>query len=143
MVMDNLNIVNGSLDKSTKKLDALRYMFIEKAELMATDNGFIANGVETKNLYQDGNANILIGYYKEGTTFVTHCHNDSIEYLIITKGTILIKMGGGIRIMHKGECAAIGIGVEHSVTATEDSELLAICVPPETAYSIGAMTCLK
>jgi quercetin dioxygenase-like cupin family protein len=68
-----------------------------------------------------------------------HVHEQSTEYLIVTRGSLLLNIEGrNVRVVAVGECASIPPGIEHSsYPMTEDTEFVYVCVPrdygiPET-----------
>ena len=63
----------------------------------------------------------------------THVHKDSREYLIVTRGSILLNIDGrDVRVVHEGECCAVEAGVRHhSKPLTDDTKLVYICIPED------------
>ena len=130
---------NGKIDKVNKKLDLFKNLFsmdIKNTDLMR-DNYLSLNNIEIRSIYQDDTLNIVVGLYKfDKTTFHEHVHENSVEYLIVTKGEFLVKFGNNTsRELKRGDLAVIKQNEKHTVIALEDnSEMFAICIPPEKAY---------
>lgn len=136
-IVDSLKKSNGLIDRATNRMENLKYLFRSTTSVEPAKDGFNVQNVSIKTVYQDANTNIVVGKQAGNCVYPTHSHIDSTEYLIVTKGVVLIKINDVPRIMKRGECAAIGVGMDHSVTSLEDSEVIAVCVPPEQAYNIG------
>ena len=129
------------VDNVAEKAEAINCMFGCKTEnITPRYGGFgIANGaVEILTVFQTEDITVTRGVWaKKGDAFPIHCHKESIEYLIVTKGKFCVKFNDGVgsRILGRGECASIPLGMQHSSIAMEDgSEMFAVCVPPERAY---------
>lgn len=62
-----------------------------------------------------------------------HIHKDSIEYLIVVKGSIILNVDGrDIRVVREGECCAVPAGSTHfSKPMSDDTKLAYICVPED------------
>lgn len=60
-----------------------------------------------------------------------HIHPGAVEYLIVTKGSLLINIAGkNLRIVHVGECCAFPENIAHYSTPLEDeTEMIYITVP--------------
>ena len=62
-----------------------------------------------------------------------HVHHNSIEYLIVVKGSIILNINGrNIRIVKEGECCVVEPGSLHySKPLTDDTKLAYVCVPSD------------
>jgi len=62
-----------------------------------------------------------------------HVHPESIEYLIVIKGSILLNIDGmDTRIVKEGGCASIEEGVKHFSRPLESgTKLIYVCVPKD------------
>ena len=62
-----------------------------------------------------------------------HIHKNSIEYLIVVKGSIILNVDGrDIRVVREGECCAVPAGSMHfSKPMSDDTKLVYICVPED------------
>ena len=62
-----------------------------------------------------------------------HIHPESKEYLIVTKGILLLNINGkDVRTVECGECAVIPAGTLHySSPLTSDTEIAYVCVPKD------------
>ena len=142
-ILDSLKKHNHILDSISRRLDDLSCFFSNDRNLCieTIPDGFMVSGVTIENIYQDGNTNIVKATYKKGAVYPMHSHKNSIEYLIITKGKLVFTLGGKIKTLEKGDYEYIDSGIDHSQTASEDSELFAICVPPEKIYTVEGIKC--
>lgn len=146
-ILDVLSANNVTLDKVAQRLDSLRLLFSEAQEekLTLTVDGFIySDTVKAKTIYQNEDVTVTIGEWAlNGDVWPEHKHEGSLEYLIVTKGKIILTVGNVTRVMKKGECASLPIGVVHSAAAVEDgTSLIGICIPPEKAYLMETLQCL-
>ena len=140
-ILESLTKSNGVLDKITKRLDILKNLFENTPVVLIApqEDGFVlANSIEAHTIYNNGNSSITTGMWKKaGDLWPEHSHKESIEYLIVESGKFMVRIGDIPRVVYKGECVSMQIGVRHSVTALEDnSSMLGICVPPERAYCL-------
>jgi quercetin dioxygenase-like cupin family protein len=62
-----------------------------------------------------------------------HIHPDSVEYLIITKGRLLINMmNQNLKILGEGECVSIPARTPHySVPMEDDTQMIYVTVPKD------------
>ena len=62
-----------------------------------------------------------------------HIHENSNEYLVVTKGRLLLHINNkAVRVLEEGECASVPKGTLHfSQPLTPDTELAYICVPKD------------
>jgi quercetin dioxygenase-like cupin family protein len=145
--VDSLRSSNTRLDAVNKRLDNLKLLFNMAPidDLQVVSAGFTSKGIDGLTVFQNEDATVTLGTWKfKSTIWPDHCHSDSLEYLIVTRGTVLVRFGEASRIMGRGECAAIPRGLKHSVQALEDdSQILGVCIPPEIAYLTGEITCPK
>ena len=144
-ILEKLTENNHILDNVTKRLDSLQSLFdhTPKEYIKPEPDGFLlSDSIEAHTVYQSEDVSVTKGiWHKEGDVWPEHCHKDSVEYVIVTHGTFLLKIEGMPRIMRKGECASIGLGVRHSVTAIDgESRMLGICIPPEKCYLVDKIT---
>ena len=63
-----------------------------------------------------------------------HIHENSIEYLIVVRGSILFNVGGrDLRVIKEGEIGVVPANqVHHSKPLTDDTKLVYVCVPKDT-----------
>lgn len=147
-IIESLTKNNKTLDGITSRLDSLKILFDSTPvkNIAAKPHGFeLSTTIEASSIFQTKDVTVTEGIWTHaGDFWPDHAHSDSIEYLIITRGKVLLKIEGVPRIMVKGDCASLPIGVRHSVTAIEDdSRILGICVPPELAYCVEDKECQK
>ena len=138
ILLDKLQTTSDSMDKTFARLSRLGIMFKQKENITTTGDGFsIDNDIEIKTIYEDAFCNITnCIWHKAHKLYPLHCHNDSFEYLTVTNGSFLVSFGSASRIVKKGECVSLPTSVQHSVMSLEDeSSMLALCIPPEKAYS--------
>jgi mannose-6-phosphate isomerase-like protein (cupin superfamily) len=126
------------IEKATNRLDCLATLFNAPESKFTTKNGGFCyeDNIEASTVFQTEDTTVTLAIWKKAqAVYPVHCHKDSVEYLMVIKGSFLLKFGGAVRIMSKGECASIPAGVDHTVTSLEgDSQMLAVCIPPEIAY---------
>lgn len=141
--MDKLESAGERIDKVSLRMDALKAMFDPEEttdkRIEHTVFGFVINGkVSLETIYQNEDTTISIAKHQEiDTSYPKHIHAYSLEYLIVTRGRFTIRIDGGLRVMERGACATIPKGVEHTLVAMDDnSEMIAICIPPEKAYKL-------
>ena len=130
------------LDAVNFRLDILKAFFNStNIKIDVTKTGFNYNDtIEVTSIHESKELQILKTFYhKKDIVYTDHKHVDSIEYLIVAKGQIAVRMGRDIvRVVNQGECASIPIGLVHSVVAlVDETELWVICIPPEFAYAKG------
>ena len=133
---------NLKIDAVNKRLDALGHMLVNSAVIKKfvpkfAGFNFADNSIEVTTVFQTDNVTVTLGiYHKKNIEYPEHCHKDSVEYLIPMKGSFLVKFDNkNTATISKGENVLMQIGCLHTCTALEDeSELLAICIPPEVAY---------
>jgi quercetin dioxygenase-like cupin family protein len=130
-------------DNVSLRLDALQSLFKgdRTVKLQLTENGFFTNPtVSLTTILQTSEMTVSLACFaRKGDKYGFHSHVDSLEYLIVSKGTFLIVVAGTPRVMVKGECCSMPKGMLHSGEALEDdTQVLAVCVPPEPAYVIGS-----
>jgi quercetin dioxygenase-like cupin family protein len=133
---------NLKIDAVNKRLDALGHMLVNSSAVTKfipkfAGFDFAEHSIEVTTVFQTENITVTLGiYHIKNVEYPEHCHKESIEYLIVMKGVFLIKFGKGSRIISKGECVSLDIDCLHTCTALEnESEIIAICVPPELAYT--------
>ena len=132
---------NLKIDAVNKRLDALGQMLVNSSIVRKfvpkfAGFNFADDSIEVTTVFQTDNVTVTLGiYHKKNIEYPEHCHNESIEYLIPMKGKFLVKFDGLQAIISKGENVRLEIKCIHTCVALEDeSELLAICIPPEKAY---------
>jgi mannose-6-phosphate isomerase-like protein (cupin superfamily) len=140
-VLESLLRNNKLLDNVSDRLDGLRSMFGGDVAggLKAVYNGFvIAEEIDNITIFEDDLCNLQHSVYKSTlVTYPYHSHKDSTQYLICVKGSFIVMLDGTPRVLGRGECVSIPIGMSHSVRALEDnSSMIAINVPPEKAYKL-------
>ena len=137
-ILEQLVKSNISIDKTNRRLAALKVLFdIENGDLEVEKNGFnISKYAEANCLFENPDVNVTLGVWKKDkVTWPNHSHANIEEYLIVTRGRFILHLDEAVRIMERGECARIPVGVVHSVISLEDdSQMLGICIPPESAY---------
>ena len=138
-ILDNLVSNNQILDVVSNRLDRLNTMFFTAGpgDIATTSDGFVVKeNMKCVTIHQDEDVTIILAEWAlKGDRWPAHKHNESIEYIVVTSGSLSIKIGGTPRIMKKGECASIPLGVVHICDALEDNtRVVGICIPPEKAY---------
>lgn len=147
MILERLNTNNRILDVVNKRLDNIKTLFdgVPAEDFTPTMDGFVySETVKAKTIFQTDDTTVTVGEWtKNGDLWPDHSHKDSVEYLIVIRGTFLLKIDEIPRIMKKGECASLPVGVKHSCTSLEDgSSIIGICIPPEKAYLVETLQCL-
>ena len=134
MLLDGINSVLDSLQKTNGKLATLNSL-LEAGEAKLFNGKLNFNKVEIKTIHAE-RASISIGIWKkQGDRYPNHVHENTIEYLICTKGSFGLSLPHGYRIINYKDCASIPENMIHSVVALEDdSEMIGICVPSDEAY---------
>ena len=144
-VLDKLRESNLKIDVVNERLDALSLMLVNSSDLKYMTPkyaGFIYdNSIDITTMFQSNTTTITLGvWHKKSQIYPEHSHKDSIEYLICLNGSFSVKFSFCNRIVKKGECVSLPVNVIHSCTSLEDeSEMLAICIPPEKAYLINGV----
>jgi len=139
-IMDNLKTTNKRIDRVNTRLDTIKILYaMSNGSIVETIDGVLLNeDINISDLLSNRHVSVTHVVYKKGNKhYPAHCHEKSVEYLIVTKGKLFIRFQEGFsRVVLRGECVAIPIGCSHSGYALEDgTELIAICVPPEPAYN--------
>src|SRR5574343_20581 len=141
--IEKINASNIKIDAVNKRLDALRKMLIDKSrfnEIIPNLLGFdISSDTSIVTVFQNDDITITYGEWKNSNSvYPSHCHSESLEYIICITGKLLIKFGDNEQesiIISKGECFKIPIGMRHSCKSLDmNTSVIAICVPPEEAY---------
>lgn len=93
-------------------------------------------------LYQQDDCSIgFVTYINGGTPTILnipdHEHTDSLQYIVVVKGSVLMKIGDScVRTMKEGECAAIKIGEAHkTIPLTDDAKIAFICIPKDHHFN--------
>jgi quercetin dioxygenase-like cupin family protein len=142
-ILERLHSNSRMFDNVSLRLDALQHLFRgdRSVELQPTETGFYLNkDVSLTTVFQTEDTTVSLAVFThKGVHFGFHKHNLNVEYVIVTRGSFMINIAGTCRLMKRGECAAFPKGVVHSGESMEDdTQVLAICVPPEPAYVIGS-----
>lgn len=145
-ILESLRANNTLLDVISERLDRINGLFggTTKDHLSTTHSGFvIGDEIEAKTVFQNEDVTVTIAqHYPKGSTWPIHKHDDSLEYLIVFRGSFLYQIDGIPRVMKKGDCASIARGVSHSCVALEDEScVMGICIPPEKAYLVEDFQC--
>jgi mannose-6-phosphate isomerase-like protein (cupin superfamily) len=94
-------------------------------------------------IYQKEDCSIgFVDYTKEvnktDDSIPLHQHISSIHYIIVIKGSVLLKLINHkeiTRVMKTGECAAIPPGLNHKTIPLEaDTKIFFICIPQDYNY---------
>ena len=141
-LLENLVESNKRLDNVHLRLAGISSLLgLALEQVTPLDRGAYIDGnigVDIVTVFQTEESTILYGIWKKANScYPDHFHGESLEYLIVDKGRFTVKTAFGFRVLSKGDCMSLPIGVGHSVTSLEDdSRLMAICIPPEPAYKI-------
>lgn len=67
-----------------------------------------------------------------------HVHLESNEYLIVTKGSLLLTIDGiVVRVVKEGECCSVPMGSSHySKPISSDTEFIYVCVPKDKSIPL-------
>jgi mannose-6-phosphate isomerase-like protein (cupin superfamily) len=104
------------------------------------------DAIKVTRLYECGALVIVYAVFAKDAIYPFHNHDNSAEHFVCVHGKLQVKisqmdldgnMEEIIKILEPTECMTIPIGLEHSVFALEQSEVVAICIPPELAYCKG------
>jgi len=94
-------------------------------------------------LYQEEDCSVgFVDYRKklkeDKENIPLHQHFDSIQYIIVVKGSVLLKLLNNheiTRVMKVGECASIPLGINHkTIPLEEDSKIFFICIPKDSKF---------
>ena len=99
----------------------------------------IGNGAGVvKSLYTNHISVNITNYKLKGAVYPSHCHNESQQIIICTKGALVVTFGNmNSRSLHPGEVAVLKPKELHSIqTIEDDSETIDVCVPKEPAYQL-------
>jgi mannose-6-phosphate isomerase-like protein (cupin superfamily) len=145
-ILFSLTSNNKIFDKIASRLDSLKILFKDDPEeIKPQPFGFtLDDSIVAATVYQTDDVTVTKGIWLHANVdWPLHCHVDSAEYLIVTAGSFLVNINGVEKILAKGECQVVPLGVKHSVRSLEDnSKMLGICIPPEIAYLAEDPTCL-
>lgn len=121
----------GILDSIRKKQVTIDRLL--KEGRLEFGKGGISNKWQLEPLYQKEDCTIGFVHISkvELGPCGEHVHPDSVEYLIVSNGSILLNVDGrDVRVVRKGECTAIKAGVKHFSRPLEDgTKLVYVCVP--------------
>ena len=121
-----------NISKVQRSIDSL----LELGEITRTDTGIKMDSAILNTIYEE-DATIGVCHTKEvGDRMSDHLHKSSVQYLIVIKGQLSVRIGNiGFRILKTGDCCSIPVGEIHSITALEpDTKTVYINVPPEEGY---------
>lgn len=137
-VLDQLKANNFSIDTVITQVSSLFNTHESRLEPNVYGGLIFEKDIEIETVFETESVTVTRGtWHKMGHVYPIHKHVDSIEYLICTQGKFSISFDHGTRLMGKGDCMSIPMGVNHTVTPLEDnSQIVAVCVPPELAYSM-------
>lgn len=128
------------LDKVNDRLDIIQKLFSkDKGKICANPTGFTYDdSISVNTVYENKNMTVTHAFWlKEDIPYPEHCHECSVEYLIVTNGKFIFKCEAFSRIIKKGECISVPMGTKHTtISLVKNSELICICVPPEKAYLV-------
>ena len=137
---------NGKVDAVNKKLDILSDRLTSAAiSLKSIKPNFkdfiLDDSITLTTVFQTENITATRGIWrKKNIPMPEHSHKESIEYLICFFGSFVVRFGAYTRIMIRGECMSLPVGIMHSVVPLEDnSQMLAICIPSEKAYLMNGI----
>lgn len=132
---------NLKIDKINDRLARIGNILLEPNDIkkvVPKYAGFVYDdSIEICTLYQSEDATVTHGvWHKKGFEYPNHCHECSVEHLIPLKGSFSVAYCGTRTTIRKGDYLIIPVGEPHICVSLEDeSEMLAICIPPEPAYS--------
>lgn len=143
MFEEELKEISKIFNRTSKKIETINDI-LAKGEARIEDKLLkFENNIVLKNIYSNGSSVSVVKFPAKNSVYPIHCHRDTVEYLICTKGSFGIIFGNGYRILKYKECASIPENMLHSITALEENcEMLAICIPFEEAYK-RSMECLE
>ena len=147
--MAEQNIIENIVYERTENL--IKSIFKTPLEVFSTlikplPEGFNFGGEQIKviRLYECGQLVIVLGLFEANSIYPFHTHGTSAEHLVCVKGKLEVTITqqdlstgepyDEIKILEPTGCMTIPVGVQHSVMALEESEVVAICIPPEIAY---------
>ena len=108
---------------------------LERGSLVLKNSAGVSNAWVLEPLYQGKDCSVGFVEIKESNIgpCEPHAHNDSKEYLIVVKGSILLNVEGrDVRIVREGECSAIPASTSHYSRPLEnDTKLVYVCVPTD------------
>jgi len=136
--------------KLTEQMDSIKKKQATIDDLLSNGNLILSGNGEKvkctkwvlKPIYQEDDCSV--GFVtidkKEIGPCDNHIHKDSIEYLIVVKGSLLLNLGGrDVRIVREGECASIGAGIQHFSTPLEDdTKMIYACIPRDKGMDIAS-----
>ena len=144
-MLETIHADNAKLDSVIDRLDLLKNLFPEgKHGIEMTADGFVyCKAVVAKTVYQSDDVTVMAwDIQKENNGFEFHKHDDSLEYMIITRGIVEVTIDGITDNFTKGELIQVPTGVGHSCRALVDGcSVVGVCVPPEKAYIVENLLC--
>ena len=122
------------LQELTKKLPSIDYVLnknasiVEYPTIVGTCFGF--------PLFRNDKVSIQRAFLSKGTIYPEHTHTGSTEYYILYKGLIAYRDHTTDKIKHlrPGDSIKVDVNQNHSLHALEDSEIVVVRVPPDSAY---------
>ena len=135
-LLESLLKNNALLDSVSSRLDILKGMY-NVPGVEAVDRGFtICGGMNSTTVFQSNECTITLDVFKRaGYQWPKHEHNDSIEHLMVIKGSFSIDIDGYKCVISKSDCITILPRSTHTAIALEDdSQMIGVCIPPERAY---------
>ena len=63
---------------------------------------------------------------KAGKEFGGHYHLKSAEFFYVNKGVVLATIGGNCEVYEQGECFKVAVGLDHTIYAQVDTELIEV-----------------
>jgi quercetin dioxygenase-like cupin family protein len=92
-----------------------------------------------KSIYSNGITVNITNFKVKGAVYPAHCHPDSQQILICTRGAFVITFENmQARSVHPGEVCVLKPKEMHTLqTIEDDTETVDVCVPREKAYQLG------
>ena len=135
MVKTHMTEFNESMNSMRTSLKNISDLLVA-GSLALQGEGLPVNPWVLKPVYEDENCSMGMVLIKSNDQkpCEAHIHDKSFEYLIVTKGKLLLHINDrAVRIVNEGECASIPPGTLHfSQPLTDDTQLAYICVPKDT-----------
>jgi len=130
--------------ESIKKLQRTVDDLLKAGELHLCGNTLkIGEGAGVaKSLYSNGITVNKTNYPKKGAIYPVHCHPNSTQIIICTKGAFVMTFENmRSRSVHIGEPVVLKPQELHSLqTIEDDTETIDVCVPKEKSYQLGGAT---
>ena len=124
--MNRLELINQKMEK----IEKLSKLIHDKV----ANSTFTAGTLIAQRIFCSEYCQVFLTEADHGSSMNAHCHTESVEYFIVTKGSLWVTIEGEKNQYYRGDVCCVPPDREHMVEVTEPTRYLAILIPPEQVY---------